>query len=507
VIPSVERVRTADEYESQLRSYYFELGEETRVVRIGEKEVSEQAAIAERYADLFTREQWETLRRLEEEADDSGRERVHRLRMSCQSALVFRALAPLQDALVNEELRTTIEFQGETLPVRSAKARVGVLAAYADREELGTLAWDAGALLNERRRELARAAEDLSAELSGVDDPVVRREQEKQISLRDLAATVGDTIRRTQPTYDDLKPRWLDRMLGTERDPQPSLYHASFLLRLSPLGHVYSKERAAEVCVATLKAIGLDLAGHPNIHTDLEDRPQKTARPCVIVPEPPTVVHLITRSLGGLQDYAGLLHEAGHAFHYAGCDPNLPYAFRALSRDNALSETYALLCEAITREPGWHARFFDLSDEQVEEHCEATQFLHAFMVRRYWAKLRFELDFWSRFGVDGGTADGYAEYLTEATGIAYRPDAFLSDLDSGFYSADYLRGWVRAAQLRASLVQSVGQDWWCSAETGALLTALYAEGLRPSNEDLAARVGFDPDDTGPLLAELSAPDG
>ena len=306
MIGSVEHVLTVDEYETQLRSYYFELGEEARVVRIGEKEVSESAAIAERYSELFTSEQLHALREAEAGADESARERIHRLRMSCQSAVVFRELAPIRDALVDEELRTTVEFRGETMPVRSAKARVGVLADYAGREELGTLAWDASAVLNDRRLELARAAEELYGRVSGVADPVLRREEETEISLRNLAHAVGETIERTTATYDDVRPRWLDRILGAERDPEPSLYHASFALRLSPLAHVYTKERAPDVCLATLGAIGLDLAGHPNIHTDLEDRPQKTARPCVIVPEPPggSPDHALARWLAGLRRLA-----------------------------------------------------------------------------------------------------------------------------------------------------------------------------------------------------------
>ena len=64
---------------------------------------------------------------------------------------------------------------------------------------------------------------------------------------------------------------------------------------------------------------------------------------------------------------------------------------------------------------------------------------------------------------------------------------------------------MRAAQLRAFLIDTVGHDWWCSKETGNFLTELYREGLLPSNEELADRVGFDPADTAALLAELSEP--
>ena len=69
-----------DEFESRLRSYVLERSEESRALRVGEKEVSEQAAIVARYADLFSRGQLAALREAEEdEASEDGRERLHRL--------------------------------------------------------------------------------------------------------------------------------------------------------------------------------------------------------------------------------------------------------------------------------------------------------------------------------------------------------------------------------------------------------------------------------------------
>ena len=77
-------------------------------------------------------------------------------------------------------------------------------------------------------------------------------------------------------------------------------------------------------------------------------------------------------------------------------------------------------------------------------------------------------------------------------------------MDAGFYSADYLRAWIRSAQLRAYLETDVGRNWWESEETGERLRALFSEGTRPSSEEIAGRIGFDPLDTGPLLSELGA---
>jgi hypothetical protein len=500
----VEMERETDVYESRLRAYVYESAEEGRAVRVGEKGVSEQAAIVERYADLFTGKQLEALRRVEEsQSDPTDRERVRRLRKSCESGLVFAELAPLQDALVNAELQAQVEFRGESLPLRSARAQVALLPDYSDREELGKSSADVSATLNGQRLELLTTAENLRAELSGTIDPVARADDEKGISIRHLADVLAEAAATASDTYDEVRHRWLDRLLGPQRERQPASYHAAYVHRLTPLAHVYAKDRASAVCIKTLSDIGLDLIGHPTIRTDLDDRPQKTPRPCVIASDPPAVVHLITRALGGLQDYQGLLHEAGHAFHYAGCDPTLPYAFRALSRDYALTEIYSFICEAITREKGWLSRHFELSQDEVSEHVEAVRFLHTFIVRRYSAKLQFELEFWSRFAGNGGTPDGYVERLTEATGFVHRSSSYLVDMDAGFYSADYLRGFVRAAQLRSYLVEHVGEDWWCRRETGAFLRELFKEGTKPSNEEIADRIGFAADDAGPLVAELT----
>jgi hypothetical protein len=502
---SVTAVRTPAEYESELRRYLYERSEEGRAVRVGEKEVSERAEIVARYRDLFSREQVDALRSAEEEATEAGeRERLYRLRKTCEGGIVAAELAEREDALENAILAARVTFEDEELPLRSAQARLAVLADYGKRERLGTLSADRSALFNDERLDVLRACEELEAEVSGEPEPVARNEEEKGISLRELASALAQVSERSTSAYVVLRDRWFERLLGPERDEVPSSYHVAYLRRLSPLESTYTKDRAVEVCMDTVKRLGFDLEKEPNVRLDLDDRPQKSPRACVIPSDPPTVVHLITRAQGGLHDYQAFLHEAGHALHYAGCDPGLPYTFRNLSRDHALTEIYSYIFEAITREPEWHAHYFGLSDEEAERNAEATTFLEALLYRRYTAKLQFELDFWSRFNEDGGSADGYAERLTEAAGVKYRPDGFLADMDSGFYSADYLRAWIRSAQLRDHLVREVGEDWWRNVETGERLRTLFAEGTQPSSEEVAVRLGYQPLDTAPLVRELGA---
>ena len=493
------------EYESRLRRYVFERSEEGRAVRAGEKEVSERAAIVARYADLFTRAQLDALREAEEGAPPGNeRERLYRLRKTCEGGLISAELAERQDALENAILAARLEFAGEELPLRAAQAKLAVLPSYADRDELGRLAWDLSATFNEERLEVVRAVELLEAEVSRVADPIARSEEEKSISLEELERALAQASAKVSDVYARLRERWFERLLGAERDTVPSSSHVPYLRRLSPLASIYTKERSVPVCMDTLARLGFDLEAEPNIRLDLDDRPQKSPRACVIPSDPPQVVHLITRAQGGLHDYQAFLHEAGHALHYASVDPGLPYTFRNISRDHALTETYSFILEAISRRRRWHARYFHVSEEQAAEHAEATVFIEVLLFRRYVAKLGFELAFWSRFAADGGTNQGYAERLTEATGLRYRADGFLADMDGGFYSADYLRAWIRAAQLRAYLEHEVGPEWWASEATGTRLRALFREGTRPSSEEIASRLGFQPLDTGPLLAELGA---
>jgi len=502
---STTAVRDAAAYEERLRQYYFERAEEARAVRVGEKEVSEQAAIVARYRDLFTRPQLDALAEAERGAAGEEHERLYRLRKTCEAGVVAAELAEQEDALENAILGARVTFRGEELPLRSAQARLAVLDAYVDREELGELERAESARFNERRRALLEAREEREAEISGEPDPVARNEQEKAISLTELERVLVEASEATAGAWGTLRDTWFERLLGAERDELPSNAHVHYLRRLSPLESTYTKERAVDVCLATTLALGFDMTAIPNIRLDLEDRPQKSPRACVIPSNPPEVVHLITRAQGGISDYQAFMHEAGHALHYAGVDPRLPYTFRSISRDHALTEIYSYIFEAVTREPGWHALHFGLDDAQAEENAQATLFLEALLYRRYTAKLRYELGFWSAFAEERGTSErDYSTLLTAATGIRYDPRNYLSDMDSGFYSADYLRAWIRSAQLRMYLVREVGDDWWRSARTGEILRDLFLEGTRPTSEEVAARIGYDPLDTRPLVDDLSA---
>src|SRR3954447_8801488 len=364
-------ILNAADFQERLQQYLFERSEEWRAVRVGEKETSEQAAIVRRYAELFSRDQLDSLWEAEGNSSGDDRELLSRLRKTCESGLVSAQLAEREDELENRFLAERVTFKGEEMPLRNAQALLAVLDSYSDREELGELQAESSARFNPDRLELMRAGEELSAEYSGIADAVERNEDEKGLSLAELSEALHAASERATGSYEKLRDTWFTRLLGDDRPDVPSSFHTAYMRRLSPLEATYTKARATEICLQTLVALGFDLTQQPNIRLDLDDRRQKSPRACVIASDPPKVVHLITRAQGGLHDYQAFLHEAGHALHYGGCDPALPYTYRRISRDHALTEIYSYIVEAISREPNWHEQYFSLSPDEAQENAAA----------------------------------------------------------------------------------------------------------------------------------------
>jgi hypothetical protein len=63
------------------------------------------------------------------------------------------------------------------------------------------------------------------------------------------------------------------------------------------------------------------------------------------------------------------------------------------------------------------------------------------------------------------------------------------DQEATLGAADYLRGWLLAAQLRATLVKKFGPSWWQDPAAGAFLKPLLAPGNAVGPDGLAKALG------------------
>ena len=81
----------------------------------------------------------------------------------------------------------------------------------------------------------------------------------------------------------------------------------------------------------------------------------------------------------------------------------------------------------------------------------------------------------------------YVELLADATKIEPAAADYLGDMDAGFYASEYLRAWAFEAQLRAYLREKFGNAWFSKRDAGSLLRELWAEGQKPTADELLRR--------------------
>ena len=415
---------------------------------------------------------WRTQRR--HRAGDE-RELLFRLRKTCEGGLIANELTEAEDELENRLL-------ADARVVRRRRAAAANRAGEAGRAAV--VRRPRGARTRSRRRRASRSIPTGSScsRVAMRSPPSFRGSPAPSSGTRTRRGSRSASCPRRssgRASHSTAATRLCARSGSTacsapSAQMVPTSAHSAYVRRLSPLEATYTKERATAVCLETLQALGFDLAAQPNIRLDLDDRPQKSPRACVIASDPPKVVHLITRAQGGLHDYQAFLHEAGHALHYGGCDPSLP--------------TPSGGSPATTRSPRstrTSSRRSPRSRRGTSSTSGCPPRRRARTPRRRCSSRRSCSAATRRSCVSSSTSGrasqrtaarptGYADRLTAATGYRYRPEGHLGDMDEGFYSADYLRAWIRSAQLRSHLVAEVGDDWWRNPATGDLLRACSA---------------------------------
>ena len=179
----------------------------------------------------------------------------------------------------------------------------------------------------------------------------------------------------------------------------------------------------------TLGDLGIDLDAQQNVHLDVEERPTKTPRAFCAPIEIPDKVMLVIQPQGGPDDWFALFHEAGHTEHFAFTSPDLKMEEKRLG-DNAVTEGWAMLFDHLINDRAWLTRMLDFP--RPERFAEEGAVHLLFFVRRYCAKLLYEIEFHAP--ADPTTMRSrYVELLGDALKVEPTDADYLSDIDSGFY--------------------------------------------------------------------------
>ena len=140
-----------------------------------------------------------------------------------------------------------------------------------------------------------------------------------------------------------------------------------------------------------------------------------------------------------------------------------------------------MLLQHLVDDPGWLTRMLNVPKPQEFAAEAAVNLL--FFVRRYSAKLLYELEFHAAADPTA-MRSRYVELLGDAVKIEPSGTDYLSDIDPGYYCTSYLRSWAFEAQLSTFLREEFGSDWFSRREAGSLLKELWELGQQPTADEL-----------------------
>lgn len=489
-------------YRLQAETFVAELGDEYHAHFAGLKTGFDVDAIYARHAGLFS---FDAVARLREQAAAGGLsdEEARRRRMLLDFAVegcIGLATTEEATALAEREAALRLDVGGEAIGFRES---VVVQANEPDRAKRAEIEAARLAATDTQLNPLHRAALARTRELAGkLGWPSYRAmcAELKGLDLDALAASTGAFLAATDAAYAGIVEPAVERIVGVGLC-ELTRADLPWFFRARHEDDAFPAERLLPAFEATLGGMGLDGTAGGRIVLDVEPRPGKSPRAFCVAVRAPRDVRLVVAPVGGRDDYVALLHEGGHAQHFAHVDPALAFEFRHLG-DNAVTEAFAFLFDHLAEDPAWLRRRLGVEDRDgtVAAHARASRLVY---LRRYAAKLSYELiAHGDEPPGDALLAGAYARSLSGALRVAWPEATYLSDMDPGFYVAAYLRAWALETHLRGWLRDRFGAEWFAVPEAGAALRELWRDGQRLSAEELLAALTGERLDFGVLVADL-----
>ena len=462
-----------DEYRAEAETFLTSIDREYYEHFAGLKDDFEIEAIYERHGRLFSRDAVDGLR--------EGDSRT--LLKFAAEGYVEQGVKELSAEFARLEASLEVELDGAAIPYRQAAVMQANERDPTRRRALEDARNDLLAThLNPLLLEMLERSRALVQELGW---PTVRAMTE-ELSGIDLGALGQQTeafLAATEADYEaTVEPR-LRAELGIGFDELERADMAAFF-RAPSLDGLFPAEQLMPTFEATLAGLGLENGRPGNVIVDAEPRPKKTPRAFCAPVRVPEEVYLVLTRIGGREDYETLMHEAGHAEHFSHVDPALPVEHRYLG-DNSVTEGFAFLFQHLTEDPAWLERRLGIADPAaVVEQARASKLV---FLRRYCAKIAYELELHGDGGVDG-LDELYARRLSDAVRVDWPKTGWLSDVDPFFYVAAYLRAWALETHLRRELRERFGELWFEDPGAGDVLRELWSAGQRERGDELLRRL-------------------
>ena len=474
------------QYRAEAEAFYEEIEREYVLHLSGRKEGFELEAIYDRHASLFTRDAADRLR-------DAGAPRE--LVRFAVEGLFGQATKGEAEELARREATAQVEVSGGSIGFREAVAAQANATDPERREELELARLEVTEReLNPLLLEAHQRSAGLAREL-GWESTLAMCEELSGIDLHALGEQAEAFLAATEELYEPLVDPQLHDQLGFGLDRLRRSDMAAFF-RARGFDNGFPENELLASLERTVDGLGVT---NPRVLVDAERRPTKSPRAFCASVQVPDEVHLVIAPIGGRDDYEALMHESGHAYHYAHVDRELPFEDRCLG-DNSVTEGYAFLMQGLASDSEWLGAVMGLPDAApVLDFSRASRMV---FLRRYCAKLGYELSLHAEDRSPQRHADDYAGRLRRALRVDWPSATWLSDVDPFFYAARYLRAWAFETHLRKVLHERFGPRWFADPEAGELLRSFWSRGQASDADELLAELTGERLDLAVLAADL-----
>ncbi|MEK6961498.1 MAG: hypothetical protein AABX47_10105 [Nanoarchaeota archaeon] len=505
-----------DQILEQLEAFELELCTEHLQHLVGLKEEINSAPIYEKYPELFSIDNVKECKKLVETTSGLEKRKNLYLLGSLIGSFMSEPLKELSDERDTFEAKAVVAVDGKDVPFRQIGIMISNEPKHSERKRLFELSLDIKKKMEAYDKKMLEEEWKL-AKKTGFPDYTSIFSYVKDTDYDKMAVQ----MRKFLVDTDALFTKLIETEMGKIGVPTEDAagYDISFWIRNPKFDPYFKKEQLAPSLKETLRGLGFDLDKQDNIKVDIEDRPGKVPRAFCMPLRIPEEVHLVIKPSGGQNDYKSMYHECGHSEHYANSSADLPFEFKHMG-SHCVSETYAFTFEHIIMTEEWLSHHTKMDAATRREFLEFDMTVKLFFLRRYATKLLYELKLHcgdlTRIGGDFEPVKGkkgkeakykdmsecYCDMLSKACKVKIHPINWASDVDGGYYSADYLRAWMLEVQLQQHMRKSYGKDWMHKTAAGDFLLKLWKDANKPTPLELAKAFGYDTIDMGIMTEEV-----
>jgi oligoendopeptidase F len=491
----VEDVRArADEMSRRIMAAYYDTdahGEELNVAEI----IADYSDLADPSLARFVG----SLR--DRETDPREKKQLDFLYYDLVGTIVWQGLAALNDTITNIEAGGVVTVGDEEIPYRELGIALYNETDSALRESyyiaMGNFVVEN---TNPLRSKLVEATRE-ELRRYGFDDLDEYESARRSIDFDVFEENVVAFLEETDEMYLALTQDAAHDVFGVDVTGVPD-YDRGRLFRGAEFDRHFPADGAVPLLETVLSNMGINLSELDAIDLDAEDRPEKEPRPASYPVVPGEDVRILVKPTGGVYDYESLFHEMGHALHDAFVSVG-EYEFQRLG-DYGTTETYAYVLEDVLSDEAFLKAHGFLDDERERRLFLRKQLLSDLGGARYYAGLmRYERLLHGGELTRDELIEAYGTIIGESrlVPLAHPEFGYQSD-NEDFYGVNYLEAWFLAAQLRATLSERFGPEWWLSSEAGAFLKELWAHGSEFSPNEVARMLGYEGLDSNYYIEEL-----